>query len=282
MEVDLKKVAKQLEKLNFAKIGGSYDSIKFPLEAIPPKPTKLHSPRIGKAHSVPPFDKSKLLEKYHELLEVTMMVKNGEYPIQFVKKYWPKQWGEFDGVHPELFKTLGLDVDNPRACALSVQMDHPLDLAIYLFKDINSRNNLIELKKPKVEHNHVEFLETHVHSWTRLTEEISKRMEECFEAKYYYGTPRPEEIYNFMTGLPAYQSTAYLNGCPRHGAYPSGHATYAGVICSWFQNEWFLPMEEIDLIRKASFLWGPIFRSLAFVHWPEDGVQGYFSVGKGH
>jgi len=102
--------------MKFKKGAGS-NNLNFPITKVQLKklkPCKLHSPMVGDAHGL---TKDMIVQDSKELLEVVSMVNRGEYPYEFLAKYYPKAWGELPRELPQPLVNEGLSIDNPQGMA---------------------------------------------------------------------------------------------------------------------------------------------------------------------
>ncbi len=79
---------------------GTTEELTYPLKELPTRNSTLHSPRVGQHHDLVPFDFTKYKECLDEIIEVRLKVGKGEYPLEFLKKYYPKSWGRMPSEHP--------------------------------------------------------------------------------------------------------------------------------------------------------------------------------------
>lgn len=253
--------------MKFKKGKGS-NNLNFPLTELQIKklkPCQLHSPKVGKAHGL---KKEMIVQDNDELLEVVSMVNRGEYPYEFLAKYYPKAWGELpkyvigaDYSLPQPLVNEGLSHEDPQGLANVVHMDSPLDMPTAVLKWLVAHG----AKCVQSQENCIDFLEIIPETLRKLSEAVERNLNKAFEAKYYFGAPRPEEVMKV-------NMTSYPEGCPPHPSLPAGHSAAASAV-SILIDRFDVTDEQLAVIRQTAYLWG-MFRSLAGVHYPEDNIAG--------
>lgn len=226
------------------------------------QPCGLASPCVGKPHSqLEPPKASELPEMAQEVLEVRAMVARGQFPREFMEKYYPKEWGTFPDHIPEPLALEGLSFDDPEGLANVVHMDAPTDMPFAVHAWILSKG----YKANDGNINCIDFIENVPETHYKLAQAAYRNLQKAFEAKYAYGTPRPEEALGFNL-------TAYKEGCPTHPSYPAGHGAAASAV-SILLRRYDLSDENIKVVRDSAYCWA-MFRSLAGVHYGVDNVAG--------
>lgn len=253
--------------MNFSK-GSGGNKLVFPLTQYQVDnltPCGLHSPKVGKPHGL---DKSMIIQNSEELLEVVSMVNRGEYPYEFLAKYYPREWGELpkyalgaDYSLPQPLINEGLSHEDPKGLANVVHMDSPLDMPTAVLKWLISEG--VQCKQSR--DNCVDFLEVIPETLRKLAEAVERNLDKAFEAKYYFGAPRPEEVLGVNI-------TSYPEGCPPHATFPAGHGAAASAV-SVLISRFDVNAKQVEVIRQTAYLWSQ-FRSLAGVHYPEDNLAG--------
>ena len=238
----------------------------YPLTEIPEESSIIVSPRVGDHHGVPApsmpggcgFD-----DLLYEVAHVRDDVLSGKWPYWLFEKY------DVPANVPKPLRAAGISEDNPAGAAHIVHMDKPIDLGAFildwlLLDGAKLRNNY--------GHNGVPFLETIPGFLQVLSIEVALALEVAFQVKYYYGRPRPEEIFGF-------NCTQYLEGCPCHPEYVAGHGAVSGAT-NKAVNKWFslTPSQEKEVeVTTKHFA---IYRTLAGVHYMDANLQGW-KLGNG-
>ena len=246
---------------------GTPHQISYPLKEVPQFATSLHSPRVGKAHDVAPFDYRKYEEYLTEVENVRLLVGKGEYPHAFLEKHYPKSWGRYTGVMPEVLQMAGADQADPSSCANIVRMDTPADLGIFIQRWLLAKGAL----KPKKASTHVDFIENVPGAQKGLTEYNLEVIEKAFEIKYYYGVARPSQVYEYLGKGKRSDLMQYPN--PTHPSYCAGHAALAGSTAKYFYDNFQLDTQDWIEIRNAAYLFAQ-YRTLGGVHFAVDNMTG--------
>ena len=254
--------------LKFSK-GAGDNNLTFPLtqEQIDNlKPCGLHSPRVGHHHGIElPKELSTeedLNKSALEVAEVVSKVSRGEFPEEFMRKYYPSEWGEFPNEMPEMLRMFGLSFSDPIAMAHSVHMDLATDFAKQCLRWVLSKGIMPNQANP----NCIDFLEMVPETIEKIGNASRRNLEMAFEVKCYYGVPRPEEVLGFnVTRVP--------EGCPPHGSFIAGHsadAAASSVVSKRFELKRY--PELLKELRDGTYIWG-MQRSLLGVHYGVDNVQ---------
>lgn len=224
--------------------------------------SRLASPMVG-VH-FPELDQyvpTDLAADAREIEEVRAMVARSEFPLDFMKKYYPAAWGEFPSIMPKPLRNEGLAFDKPQGCANVVHMDNPMDMPDAVLKWVLSEG----YKCNDVQSDCLDFIATVPETIKLLTDAVYSNLHQAFQAKYYYGIARPEEVLD-------YNMTAYPEGCPTHPSFPAGHGAAAASV-QVILERFDLDAEAIKVIRDCAYLWA-MFRSLAGVHIANDNIAG--------
>lgn len=235
--------------------GASDEGLKFPLTELPTKDCGLHSPKIGRPNGLPaPNDPSDIIA---EVLAVRASV---------ARREWPKAYAEKHGLGDDISELLwrGADIFDSEDAAMAVHMDKPLDLFFMSWEWLKA--NGVQLKPEFSEGPWVSFLTDPIGVMAAAAANIDKALNTAFEAKYFFGQPRPEEIVG-------YNMTAYPEGCPPHPAYPAGHGAVAGATCATIETYFDLTEEQAEMVRLSCRQFAH-FRTFAGVHYAEDNEAG--------
>lgn len=196
----------------------------------------------------------------NEVLEVREMVEKDVFPREFMEKYYPRDWGEFPKEIPQLLSDEGLSFDEPKGLANVVHMDTPLDLGEAMIRWLISQG-----AAPKdADSVTYDFLNIVPRSLAKMSAQVNAKMEKCFQVKYYYGIPRPEELVG--TNI-----TAYPEGCPNHPSFPAGHGAAAFASSDYFLMEWKLNEVSKKALFDSAYIWA-MARTLAGVHYAVDNL----------
>lgn len=239
-------------------------TLTFPLTSIPASEGSIIvSPKIGNPHGLVDEITGNEGELLDEVLEVLGHVSRGEFPHDFLERNYPAAWGEYEARMPQPLRNEKLHVSNPQACAQVVHMDSPLDLPLAVLQYVLENG---ATPKSVDTPGHVNFLNVFPDSIARISEGVKQAMHRGFEAKYYFGINRPEELAHANI-------TRYPEGCPCHPSYPAGHGSAAGggvrAILDHFDME-----PEIEKEAKDSAYFWAQFRTFAGVHFSPDNVAG--------
>ena len=210
-----------------------------------------------------------------EIAVVRELVKQGTFPGEFMRKYYPSEWGNFPEEIPEMLAAEGLSFADPEGLANVVHMDLPIMLGQAMLRWLISQG-----AKPRYTlnaHTGFDFVTTASHELSALADEITEALEVAFRAKYFFGVPRPEEV------LDNPNMTHYPEGCPNHPSYPAGHGAFSFATGRFFARRWRLdgnplPREMMKAIFDACYIWA-MARSLAGVHHAKDNLAYAYKVG---
>lgn len=258
---------KELIKLPYVSIEG--DVVAKPLTEIPRTPTKLVSPRVGKSHGLEAFDKSTIWDQACEINELVQKVKNGEFPWEYLSFHYPKEWGKLSRKIPEPLKGLGITESDPKSLAYSVQMDQIPQFGLAIMDYLSMKGlrpvHLLTYK-------HVPFLGINAHGNEDLGDYTKKALEKAFDEKYLHVIPRPEQVWEAVTGLPRKDFGIYP--APSHPAYPAGHSCNFAATLKFFVDKYKLGGNELTVAREATYL-GAMGRNMAGVHYTADSLAGF-------
>ena len=239
------------------------------------KDCRLVNPMVGKHHGVKVPDDHDIEAAMEEVKQVRELVKTGEFPFEFMDKYYPFE-GEFPREIPECLAMMGLSFDDPEALANIVHMDSPnaAPLAYHRWlthPDFNQNVNVRDWTP-----NHINFLETIPRAERNIAAKVWKRLYQIFQIKNFWGNmgARPEEIWN-QQGLDGVSMTAYEEGCPNHPNSPQGHAgAVFGGIEAVFEDFPDRSPAQTKAGLDTGYMWAQ-FRGLAAVH---DGKDAQMSL----
>ena len=256
---------------------GCPSTISYPVVApLPAAGSKLHSPLVGvgyagviPAPNMPGGDTNEaFIAEALEVAAVRMDVITGKWPAWFLAKHHPDSSFDPNVIPiPLLIAEPSLVPRNPSTAAKTVHMDRPVDLAFACWSYL--RKEKAPLKSPET--GHVDFLQSVPDAHTAIAAAVSSALRDAFEVKYYYGKPRPEEVFAHY-GLDQKLVTAYAEGCPNHPAYPAGHGAAAGAASALF-DMYECTDEQRKQIFDAAYMWAQ-FRTLAGVHYAVDNLMG--------
>lgn len=256
---------------------GAKSVITYPCLEIPKGRSEMHSPQVGVKHGLDDFDFTKYEEMMWEVRSVRDQVEKGEYPYQFLRKYFPKRWGELPLELPPLLQAKGLSHLDPQSLANIVHMDKPVDLGFAIMDFLLA--NKVKNRLKHTNSGHFEFLDLIPRFIGDLSRKIETSLNHAFQAKYYFGVARPEEVYEHLTGIPGKGITHYRDNSYNHPSYPAGHGSAAGATGRFFQDACNLEHHERNDIRRACYLWA-MFRTFAGVHYAVDNLAGLIGIGK--
>lgn len=98
-----------------------------------------------------------------------------------------------------------------------------------------------------------------------------KAIEKCFDAKYYFETPRPLRFIHDETGM---NLTTVANAIhPGHWAYPAGHGTKFLVAVQTLNEVFRLDKGCLRMITIAACV-EAMGRSGNLIHYPQDNLAG--------
>ena len=263
------------------------DPLVYPLTSIPSAAGgRVVCPKIGKSHSLKDFDFSQLPDLYDETLRARAWVLAGKYPQWLIDKYYPFQGKAPQGLtaplryfdEKEPYKWLGLSADRPAQLCDVVHMDDPDDVTRVLLRWLLNEG----LEPVKAETNHITFLESIPDAQENICDGAKYGLHRVFEYKYKEGVPRPEEIYEYLTGKDGKFITAYPEGCPKHPEHGGGHAAAAAGGASRLIRHFGLEKHPkyLKVVLDTVFLWG-MFRQFAGVHYGPSTIAGIIMGGLG-
>ena len=236
--------------------------------------SNLHSPKIGDPHGLPaPAMPGSIAfeDELAEVLGVRMRVIENRMPYEFLAKYHPR--ADYDPRKvPEPIRRAGLQY-NAKNMVRLVHMDRPIDIGLACWNYLVATG--ATLVAPETGFN--DFINRVPDAHLVLAQKICDSMDRCFEAKYFYGKPRPEEAFA-RTGLP-WNITGYDEGCPNHPAYPAGHGAAAGSVSVLFTH-FNTTQQQRNEVIDACYVWA-MSRTLAGVHYAVDNLAGLAIGGMG-
>lgn len=233
--------------------------------------TQVVSVRKGKKHGlVNPYTPDNIKRYHNEVVEVRNLVEKAEYPHEFMREHYPwsqKHYPE-DSMPGPLY-AMGLKYDDPIGCADIVHMDNPFDLAHAMQDWLISQG-----VKPKTTKWSFlkEFVDTIPGANRYVTRKQDMAVEDGFEAKYYFGVIRPEEIAHGA------DMTHYPEGCPCHPSFPAGHGCLAGAAAKAMIDYYAMTLEQEFVIMNSAYLFAQ-WRTFAGVHYAPDNIAG-LEIGK--
>lgn len=249
-------------EMRFQKGAADGEIVEYPcvLETIS-KDTHMVNPCDGVRHGIPEPHRPGSAEYDEEADALVRLAMDVERDI------WPEWYWEFVGVDSRIspvLRAVGLCESNPKGCADSVQMDQPEELWAAIIRYARDEGVPLETGLPGQR-----FLERHVSPLKVYADRVDTQMEKAFEAKYFFGQPRPEEYENSPN------FAHYPEGCPNHPSYPAGHGTFAGAA-NWGFNQVFpdAPMGAVRDVRTATLQLAH-FRDMARVHNRQDSRVGW-------
>lgn len=255
--------------------GAGENKLTYPLDHAQLRamePCGLVSPRVGKHHGIPMpaalCNASARSEALREVMRVREDVTGGVFPMWFMRKYYPEDWGAFPDTipaplamaHTVFALPAPLSYDDPAGLANVVHMDHTHDLARVMLDwliDEGARPNGFDGPG-------FDFLAIVPEQHARVSELIEGAMERAFDVKYYYGVPRPEEV-------AGENMTAYDEGAPSHPSFPAGHGAAAFATARYFLREWVLTDDQAKAVFAAAYVWS-MARTFAGVHYAVDNL----------
>lgn len=240
--------------------------INFP----PSQGSKLVNPCFGKSHDLtrPTFPGD---EGFEEELAETVAVRNavlrGEMPEWFFDRY---------GIETELVQPIRVEaqfgadllgVSLAEGLADLVRMDSPTDLGRILIRFLASNGAKIKTDLD----GHVPFIETHSQTLDILGTYVHRALRAAFEAKYYFGRPRPGAV--IRSREPNIREDFSQYPWPNHPAYPAGHGAAAGATIAALEQTFDLTPGELTLVIQAAaqFAMG---RTHAGMHYANDNIAG--------
>lgn len=241
-----------------------------------PASSRMHSPLVGNPHGLPapsmPGDEA----FEHELMEVMavrVMYERNKWPADFLKKHHPR--ASYDPNQLPMPLVEGGITRSPHSLANAVHMDHPIDLAKFVLRWLLKQG--VQPRTPESNHNN--FLQRVPDAMLAATVAVCDNMRKCFEVKYYYGRPRPEEAM-LEAGYTRDLVTNYPEGCPPHPAYPAGHAAAAAAV-NVFRDYFVLTQAQWDVVFDSAYVFAQ-GRTVAGVHYASDNLAGLTLGGLTH
>lgn len=239
------------------------------------------NPVVSKSHGLAmptyPYNKQgqvneDFLQELFEVVHVRMLVLQDRYPTEFMAKHHPRE--DFDpNVLPEPltepFVNADLSIDNPKGLANIVHMDTPIDMPLAVLRWV--RNQGVPLKTPQT--GCTDFLGGVPEMIDAISLQIADSLRKAFEAKWYFGRPRPEEA----IGFGSFDFTAYEEGSPSHGSFVAGHSSATSGVLPIIQH-YDLSREQINVIFDTAYHWG-MYRTFAGVHYATDNLAGLELAG---
>lgn len=230
----------------------------------------LVDPRIGKRNGLfaPSFPGDSNFEKeLAEVVAVRMSVLRGEMPKWFFERY---------NIQAELTPVIAreaqftadlLGVSLAEGLADLVRMDSPTDLGRILIRHLAGEG--VKLNDPV---DHVGFIETHVQTLDIVGKVVHAALEAAFEAKYFFGRPRPGAV--MIEREPALAAEVFAQyNWPYHPAYPAGHGAAAGATLAALIHVFDLTDEQ-ELMALNSCAQFAMARTHAGMHYANDNIAG--------
>lgn len=159
-----------------------------------------------------------------------------------------------------------VDITMPVTAATLVHMDKPEDLGSIMFDWL-----WMEIDGKNLFDGHDMYLPVRTQFIQLLGHVLMDAYEAFMSAKWYFGLIRPEEYFRLDGSV----ITEYPEGCPKHQAYPAGHATFASAT-AWLLILFFkglLTEHQISTLKLTARFFAH-FRTFAGVHWPQDNEVG--------
>lgn len=177
---------------------------------------------------------------------------------------WPSWFFEAHGVHPGVPMPLYDEgVTSPGAAADIVRMDMPIDLGRILIRWLNRNGYKMHAEID----GYTDFLCNPVSCLEQLGNVIEAALTAAFEAKYFFGRARPEEVL-------AQNMTHYAEGCPNHPSAPAGHSAVSGATAKFLELAFDLDDKALLVVRTSALHFG-MYRTLAGVHFQTDNEAGF-------
>lgn len=246
------------------------DTLTERLDKIPTKQTRLVNPKVGNSHNVPQFDRTKLWDATCEVNKIVQKTKNNEMPWEYLSKYYPSKWGKLStGAIPRPLELFG--IMDAKSLALSVRMDNPIEFTVAAQKYLNEEG--VNLKKDETEHpQHINFLEWVPNVLEDSADAIKRNLHKMFEVKYEYILPRPEHVWNHVTGLDRRLFGLYL--APNHPAYGAGHGASFAAQLKILITKYELTPKQLSVLRESAYL-AAMGRTMGGVHYCVDNLMGF-------
>lgn len=232
------------------------------------KPCGLVNVKVGDSHGLEIPSDFDIEASTDEILEVRLMVSKGIFPLEFMEKYYPFA-GELPAEIPAPLASEGLSFEDPEGLANVVHMDLPSQMPNACLRWIAGQGVNVKTRTPAYKN----FLETIPYAQEQITDGVKAGLNKSFEAKYYFGLARPEEVLEARGNIEGKLMTAYPEGCPGHPSYPAGHGGAAGGGVLALINHFELTDDQIKVLLDSAYVWA-MARSLAGVHHAIDNVAG--------
>lgn len=224
------------------------------------KDSNLVNPRVWNPRGLKIPDGFDIKEACMEIAFVRMQVLRGEFPYEFMKKYYPFEW-EFPDEIPEPLSNEKLFFSRPDGLANVVHMDKPHDVADSCQEWLLTQGTPVKTNKP----NYINFLEKLPSVHENVAQSVDSALSDAFDAKYFFGIQRPEEE---LFGLTL---THYPEGCPNHPSYPAWHGAAAAWGIKSLIDQFEVDEYELKVLLDTAYVWA-MARSLAWVHYWIDNV----------
>lgn len=263
-----------IKELRFQK--GRTEPLSYPLTKIPNiEGGKVVCPKIGDLNGLKPFDFNELEELYNETVRARMDVLNGVFPQWLMDKWYPFEGEAPKGITPAL-QAFGLSETDTKGLCDIVHMDRPDDVSRWLCDWLSDQG----VKPANPETEHIAFLESIPDAYENIADGTKYGLHKVFEAKWNEGVPRPEEIYEYLTGKDGKIVTAYPEGCPKHPEDPAGHegAAAGGGARLLKHVDLSNRPDLLKVVLDTEWQWG-MFRVFAFVHYPTSVTRGLLISG---
>ena len=208
----------------------------------------------------------------NEVIEARLDVLNGTYPDWLMAKYHPRE--DFDPwLIPLPLVAQGISTSDPAGMADVVHMDTPIDMPLAVLRWLLDEGTQIKTSVT----DHVDFLGAVPYVIENVADAVKRNLQRAFEAKYYFGRPRPEEVFEDEYAIAGFKLTAYPEGCPNHPAYPAGHGAAAAAV-TVFEKMFRLSERQRRIVYDTAYHWA-MYRTLAGVHYATDNMAGLLIGG---
>lgn len=241
---------------------------------------RLVNPKVGKNHGLKIPEEFDIIKSTNEIVQVRLEVEKGKFPMWFMEKYYPfkSEFGKYE-FPKEIASIENLTFDNPQGLADVVHMDSPSDMPRAALKWLTHPDFMQKQNVKGWTKNYINFLETIPNVEEQITDGIKRSLIKAFEMKYYFGLPRPEEVWSHINKLDGKLLTAYPEGCPNHPSFPAGHASAAaGGLVSLIKEFPNLTDYQVKKLIDMGYSWA-MFRSFAGVHHAIDNIAGLMVNG---
>lgn len=252
---------------------GAESELTFPLTSLPMNTgnSRLASPRVGINHGITcPINSENIEELFWEVMDARTQVSKGCFPHEFMEKYYPAMWGNYETTIPEPLHIERLSLSRPDGLANVVHMDSPVDVGLAMMTWVLRQG----IKPKSLLTGHLDFLNAIPDMIAIMGVNVKSALDKAFDVKYYYGIARPEEVYASMSKLDNSETmTAYPEGCPTHPSYPAGHGAAAAGCAATIIGHYNMTPEQEKVIKDTAYHWA-MYRTLAGVHYGIDNVAG--------